>query len=158
MDELATLLGHERRLLEFLLFRLIEGKHLLAADEARFLAYAATEVEQAAERVQEAELRRSLLVARLAPELGVSEQVLTLGALARDSIEPYRTIFADHRRAILEFVTEIEEVTRQNRWLAARGARDVAQLLSMVTREPEVLLNGHASRPDPGPTRIRGPQ
>ena len=122
MDELARLLGHERRLLELLLFKLVEGRHLLTAGEARFLPYAAAEVERAMERLQEAELRRSVLVHRLAAELELPEEALTMGALARDSLEPYRTIFADHRKAFLALAAEIEDVTRQNRRLAERGA------------------------------------
>src|SRR5439155_10226820 len=108
MDELARLLSHERRLLELLLFKLVEGRHLLAAGEARFLPYAATEVERAMERVQEAELRRSMLVYDLAAEMDVPEEALTLSALARDSLEPFRTIFADHCLAFLELAAEIE--------------------------------------------------
>jgi hypothetical protein len=113
MDELARLLSVERRLLELLLFKLVEGRHLLAAGEARFLPYAVAEVERAMERVQEAELRRSMLVSDLARDLEIPEEQLTLSALARDSLEPYRTIFADHRLAFLEMAAEIEDVTRQ---------------------------------------------
>ncbi|MGH9009289.1 MAG: hypothetical protein ACRDYF_05500 [Acidimicrobiia bacterium] len=36
-DDLARLLSQERRLLELLLFKLVEGRHLLAAGEAGFL-------------------------------------------------------------------------------------------------------------------------
>jgi flagellar FlgN protein len=132
MDELARLLSVERRLLELLLFKLVEGRHLLAAGEARFLPYAAAEVERAMERVQEAELRRSILVSDLARDLEIPEEALTLSALARESLEPYRTIFSDHRLAFLELAAEIEDVTRQNRRLAERGAHDLEQLLAMV--------------------------
>jgi FlgN protein len=128
MDELARLVGHERRRLELLLFKLVEERHLLAAGEARFLPYAAAEVERAMERLQEAELRRSMLVHRLAAELELPEEALTMSALARDSLEPYRTIFSDHRKAFLEVAAEIEDVTCQNRRLAERGAHDVDQL------------------------------
>ena len=150
MDELARLLSVERRLLELLLFKLVEGRHLLAAGEARFLPYAAAEVERAMERVQEAELRRSMLVHDLAAEMEVPEAALTLSALARDSLEPYRTIFTDHRLAFLELAAEIEDVTRQNRRLAERGAHDVEQLLAMVGQAQapaELKLYG----PDNGP-------
>jgi hypothetical protein len=112
MDELSRVLSVERRLLEFLLFKLVEGRHLLAAREGRFLPYAAAEVQRAMERVQVAELRRSILMHDLAVELDVSEGALTLGALARDSIEPFRTIFADHHLAFLELAAEIDEVSR----------------------------------------------
>jgi hypothetical protein len=153
MDELARLLGHERRLLELLLFKLVEGKHLLAAGEARFLPYAAAEVERAMERLQEAELKRSMLVHRLAADLDLPEEALTMSALARDSLEPYRTIFADHRQAFLDLAAEIEDVTRQNRRLAERGSHDVAELMAMLGQPavgaPELRLYGPAagSRP-----------
>lgn len=163
MDELARLLSVERRLLELLLFKLVEGRHLLAAGEARFLPYAAAEVERAMERVQEAELRRSMLVAELAHELDVAEEQLTLSALARDSVEPFRTIFADHRLAFLELAAEIEDVTRQNRRLAERGAHDVEQLLTMVGQPQapadEFKLYGpdHGARPAaPAASRFDG--
>ena len=127
MDELARLLGRERRLLELLLFKLVEGRHLLAASEARFLPSAVTEVERATDRVQEAELWRSMLIHDLARDLDMPEEALTMSALAENSIEPFRTIFADHRRAFLDLAAEIEEVTRQNRCLA-----DVADGLATV--------------------------
>lgn len=149
MDELARLLGHERRLLELLLFKLVEGKHLLAAGEARFLPYAAAEVERAMEKLQEAELRRSMVVHQLAAELEVPEAALTMHALAKDSVEPYRTIFADHRQAFLELAAEIETVTAQNRRLAERGVHDVEQLMAMLGQpgpaNPELKLYGPAA-------------
>jgi len=133
MDELARLLSAERRLLELLLFKLVEGRHLLTAGEARFLPYAAAEIERATERVQEVELRRSMLVWDLTRCLGIPEESLTLSALARHSLEPYRTIFTDHRLAFLELTAEIEDVTRQTRRLAERGAHGVQQLLMNST-------------------------
>jgi hypothetical protein len=122
MDELARLLGHERRLLELLLFKLVEGKHLLAGGEARFLPYAAAEVERAMEKLQDAELRRSILVHRLAADLAVPGAVLTMTVLANDSAEPFRTIFADHGQAFLELAAEIETVTAQNHRVASLEA------------------------------------
>jgi len=132
MDELSRLLSVERRLLELLLFKLIEGRYLLEAGEARFLPHAAAEVERATQRVQEAELRRSIMVAELASDLEIPEESLTLSALSRVSGEPYRTIFTDHRLAFLELAAEIEDVTRQDRRLAERGVHDVEQLLSLA--------------------------
>ena len=132
MDELARLLSVECRLLERLLFKLVEERHLLAAAETRFLPYAAAEVQRAMERVQEVELRRSMMVADLTCDLEIAEESLTLSALARDSVEPYRTIFTDHLLTFLELAAEIEDVTRQNRHLAERGAHGVEQLLSLV--------------------------
>jgi hypothetical protein len=150
MDELARLLSVERRLLDLLLFKLVEGRHLLAAGEARFLPYAAAEVERAMERVQEAELRRSILVSDLARGLEIPEEALTLSALARESLEPYGTIFSDHGLAFLELAAEIEDVTRQNRRLAERGAHDLEQLLVMVGRPAGSVHELKLDGPDHG--------
>jgi len=162
MDELARLLGHERRLLELLLFKLVEGRHLLAAGEGRFLPFAAAEIERATERLQEVELRRSLLVHRLAGDLDLPEEALTMSALAQDRLEPYKTIFSDHRKAFLELAAEIEDVTRQTRRLAERGSHDPAPMIGRqavlrVTARlamPSLVdwLNEPVVRPVPAPT------
>jgi hypothetical protein len=55
-----------------------------------------------------------------------------MSALATDSLEPYRTIFSDHRTAFLDLAAEIEDVTGQNRRLAERGAHDVEPLMAML--------------------------
>ena len=132
MEELATLLRRERWLIGLLLFRLTETRHMLAARETRFLGWAVAETEQAVERVREAELFRATAVARLASELDVPEEELTLGALAEHSPEPFRQIFAEHRRAFLELTAEIHDVTQANRKLASRGISGLTDLLSLL--------------------------
>jgi len=109
MDELARLLTVECHLLELLLFKLVEHRHLLTARETRFLTLAAAEIDRANERVQMAELRRSLFLHDLGHELDLPADALTLGALTRKSPEPFGTIFGDHRRALAELAAEIEE-------------------------------------------------
>ncbi|HKY75376.1 MAG TPA: hypothetical protein VJS45_04505 [Acidimicrobiia bacterium] len=92
MDELARLLSVERYLLELLLFKLVERRHLLAAGETRFLSYAEAEVDRALERAQLAELRRSIFIHELGGELGV-----------------VGTILVEHRHALCELAAEIED-------------------------------------------------
>jgi hypothetical protein len=146
MDELAGLLSRERRLLEVLLFKLVTARHLLAAGESRFLVWAAAEVERATERVRDAEVMRASLVQQLARSMGLSEENLTLGSLAKESPEPYRSIFEDHRRAFFDLVAEVEEVTKANRQLAQRGMREVSEVLEKIDmsghRDGGVLLYG----------------
>jgi hypothetical protein len=132
MDELAGHLGRERRLLEVLLYKLVVVRQLLAAGEARFVAWAAAEVERAVERVREAELVRAALVARLAAELGVPTEELTLRALAEGAAAPWRAIFDDHRRAFLELVAEIEAVAGTNRKLAGQGLAGINDVIDMI--------------------------
>lgn len=134
MEELAALLRRERWLISVLLFRLTETRHMLAAQETRFLGWAVAEAEHAVDRVREAELLRATVVARLATEMGVAEEALTLSALAEHSPEPYRQIFAEHRQAFLDLIAEVQDATHANRKLASRGLRGLNDLLSMFDR------------------------
>lgn len=146
MDELAAVLRKERHLLEILLFKLVEARHLLAASEMRFLAWAADEVERAVERVRGAEIERGFIVEKIARELNLSAESLTLRALAEETPEPYRSVFTDHRTAFLELVAEIETVAQANRKLAGQGMRGIQEVLQMIdagrSSEPPVRLYG----------------
>ena len=159
MDELAGLLGRERRLLEVLLFKLVEAHHLLVAGEVRFLPWAAAEAERAVERVREAELLRATKVRQLAKELDVDEERLTLKALADESLEPYRTIFDDHRNAFLELVAEIESVTQENRRLTGQGLQGINEVINLLTEEHDdpVMRVGKMYGPDTTSKKPRRP-
>lgn len=164
MDELAGHLGRERRLLEVLLYKLVVVRQLLAAGEARFVAWAAAEVERAVERVREAELVRAALVARLAAEWGRPTEALSLRALAEGAAEPYRTVFDDHRRAFLELVAEIESVAGANRKLAGQGLAGINEVIELIhagqggTAGPGRIYGPDhqltAGRPQPAPLRV----
>ncbi|HVT77407.1 MAG TPA: flagellar export chaperone FlgN [Acidimicrobiales bacterium] len=142
MDELATVLRRERWLLSVLLFRLTEMRHLLAANDSRFLGWASAEVEDAVARVREAELIRNALVSRLAREMEMPEDDLTLSSLARVAPEPYRQIFSEHRTAFLELVNEVQSVSQTNRRLATKGIQGLNEVLSMLNEEPDVHMYG----------------
>lgn len=137
MDELATVLRRERWLLNVLLFRLTEMRHLLAANDSRFLGWASAEVEEAVARVREAELIRNTLVSRLAREMEMTEDDLTLASLAQGAPEPYRQIFSDHRVAFLDLVNEVQSVSQTNRRLATRGIQGLSDVLNMLSNEDD---------------------
>jgi hypothetical protein len=82
MDELERWLGHERQLLDRLLFKLVVGRELLATGELRFLGLATAEVQRAASQVQEADLVRAVQLSRLAGEWEVPVENLTLETLS----------------------------------------------------------------------------
>lgn len=107
MDELVAFLAGQRQLLEMLLFRLMEVRHLLAAGETRFLPWAATEVERAVHAVRERELARAALF------VGLGED-RRLASLADASPEPHRTVLCDHRAALRALLDEVGEVARAN--------------------------------------------
>ena len=145
MDELVGLLSRERLLLELLLFKLVELRQLLLAGEARFLAWGADEVDRATASVREAELRRAVVVARLADEQGLPVEALSLRVLAEASPEPWATIFADHRAAFLRLAAEIEDTLAATRRLAGAGSRAVAETLDRIGgagSDPPALADG----------------
>lgn len=137
MDELATVLRRERWLLNVLLFRLTEMRHLLAANDSRFLGWASAEVEEAVSRVREAELIRNTLVSRLAREMEMPEDDLTLSSLAQGAPEPYRQIFSDHRVAFLDLVNEVQSISQTNRRLATRGIQGLNEVLNMLSNDDD---------------------
>ena len=94
MEDLLGVLGRERQVLENLLFRLLEARSLLATHETRFLHLAAEDVEAAAERVREVELRRALL-----PSLG-GDEARAAARLAR--AKRFREDTREQRVAIAE--------------------------------------------------------
>jgi hypothetical protein len=146
MDELASLLGRERLLMEKLLFKLVELRQLLSTGEARFLPWAAEEVDRATARLREAELHRAVVVNKIAAAVGVDDCQLSLRALANTTPEPFGSIFADHRRAFLELTAEVSTALADCRAFAADGAAFVAKVLERVTVEPEPNLAGaHAA-------------
>jgi hypothetical protein len=123
MDELERWLGHERQLLDRLLFKLVVGRELLATGELRFLGLATAEVQRAASRVQEADLVRAVQLSRLAGEWEVPVENLTLETLSWATPEPYRTLFEDHLTGFLSLLVEIDGVAAQAGRMAAQGAR-----------------------------------
>lgn len=130
MDELVSLLGRERLLLEMLVFRLVELRGLLVAGEGRFLGWAAEEVERATRAVREIELQRALTVSRLADERRVAEEALSLAVLADEAPEPYRSLLAEQRRELRDLVSEVEDHVCATRRLARAGGGAIAETLA----------------------------
>jgi hypothetical protein len=154
MEELAGLLGRERLLLEVLLFKLVSLRQLLTVGEVRFLPWASEEVDRATAKVREAELRRTLAVDAIAEARRVDDPAatVTLRTLAEDSPEPWRTIFAEHRRAFLELARDIEDAMGACTRLADVGGGAVTATLERLTgsepaasRTPVAATSGPAA-------------
>ena len=102
VEELAEVLGTERGLLEALVFRLVEARSLLASGEARFLGWAASDIEAAGAAVRTIELRRATVVCALCGSDGA-----TIGALTSSAPEPWTTLLEDHRAALGRLAAEV---------------------------------------------------
>jgi hypothetical protein len=146
MEDLAGLLSRERLLLELLLFKLVTLRQLLTAGEVRFLPWASEEVDRATAKVREAELSRSVAVDVLAAQQRALDPTtaVTLRSLADASPEPWRTIFAEHRRAFLELARDIEEALAAAKRLASVGGAAVTSTLDRLTGSAP--SNGHVAQ------------
>lgn len=158
LRELTERLWTERHLLEFLLFKLVSARLILAADARRFVAPAMAEVEHVVEKIRLAELGRSLAVAQVAEEWGVAAEEVTLSYLATNAPEPYRSLFEDHRDAFLKLAAEIEEATLENRRLATAGLANIRENLGLLVAEPDETVtyapNGQRSAAPVAPRKL----
>ena len=119
LTDLADTLALERRLLEYLHFKLVAANLILTtSDAAPFVHLAIGEVEQVMRRVRQAESHRSRVVVGLARDWDVRVTDLSLEYIATRAPEPMRAAFADHRDGFMELVNDIERVTLENRRLA----------------------------------------
>lgn len=119
MERVGSILEREGDALEHLLFKLIETKLLLTADEARFLPRATREVERARARARELDLPRAATVAQLVAGA-------TLRDLATVATGPWPAILRDHHDVLTRLVDEIDVVAHQNACSARVGLEALA--------------------------------
>ena len=133
LETLADVLWAERHLVEYLLFKLVTAKLLLAAGERRFMQRAMDEVERVMERLQEVEVRREVALAPVAAAWGCPMDDLSLAKLVTTAPEPMATVFADLHESFLALTAEIEETSAANRRLASQALSEVQSTLETLT-------------------------
>ncbi len=147
--QLADTLWYERRLLEFLLFKLVSANLVLTSGDHRFVTPAVAEVERVMEAVRVAETDRGRVLEQCAHAMNTSPATLTLAYLAKHAPPALREDFAEHRTGFMELVNEIETLTRENRRLASVSLEDLRDTLGL----PENITYDAAGRR--GPTSQR---
>ena len=132
MQELTDVLDREQRLLEMVLFKLVEARHLVAADEARFLPWASSELERAVDRVREASLLRAVVAQRVATANGLPGHA-GLRDLVAAADEPYAAILREQADGLRRVTAEIRDEVSRAGTLAARQLRGIDAVLTTVT-------------------------
>ncbi len=132
LARLADTLWLERRLLEYLLFKLVEANLVLTADAAPFVELAIDEVEQVMGRVREAERHRREVIGEVAAVWGMAPDEVSLEYLAAAAPEPLRPGFREHRQGFMDLVDQIERVTLENRRLAALNLETIRATLGLL--------------------------
>jgi hypothetical protein len=124
MQDLSLVLWCERDLLETLQYKLEVEQLVLDCGRPHRLATAAREVETVVDRIRALEVLRALEVDVLAVELGLAPDP-PLHDLAAACAEPWRTIWQDHRRALITLTAEITAGTTRVHELLV-GTQDTA--------------------------------
>jgi len=102
VDELVDVLDRERHVLESLVFRLIEAQGLLTGGEARFLGWAASDIEAAAAALREIECRRATIIRDMS-----TGSAPTMAMLVRAADEPWSALLTDHHGALGQLTSEV---------------------------------------------------
>lgn len=136
LEALADTLWAERHVVEYLLFKLITAKLILAADERRFVTPALDEVERMVTALRSAEVRRASALATVARAWSVNVDALTLSELADRAPEPFGAVFRDHRDAFQSLASEIEATAQENRKLASSSLTHVQETIDALAGPP----------------------
>lgn len=155
LNDVSSVLWRERRLLELLVFKLDEEQLLLSCGRARWVSHASREVEIVLDELREAELLRAVQVEEAAQRLGLGS-FPGLASLAEAVPEPWQSIFACHREALLVLTREINDLSERNRHLLAEG-RDAARealgwLSSNGARGPQAAKAARPGQSASGPS------
>jgi hypothetical protein len=112
MEELATVLTHERRLLGELVYRLEALLYFATRDDMELLDRAASEATEVINAVRDADGARAAALAKVAQERRVSPADVTLRALAEDdpATNPMASLFAQLRVDFLSLTAKIEKI------------------------------------------------
>jgi hypothetical protein len=149
--EVSTMLWRERDALQLLLFKLIEEQLIVSSGRARWLPQANEEIEFALEQLRGTEVLRAAETDAIAEELGLPIPA-TLAQLEQAADEPWATLYGEHRRALLELIAEVDQVTAENRKLLIAGARAVRETLLSVSQTVQTYdSHGSATSATNGP-------
>jgi hypothetical protein len=133
LEELASRLWDERRIVTYLLYKLTVTKLLLAADDRRFVPDALEEVDRTVDLLRQGEARRDQAVRELAGIWQMAPDQLTLEALVHHAPAPHDHIFREHLSAFQELAGEIEAVARENRTLATSEIDHLSTTIQQLT-------------------------
>lgn len=155
LRELAETLWAERHVVEYLLFKMVSAKLVLAADQQRFVPAVLDEVEKVLVVLRDGEGHRERALDAVAAEWDVPRAVLTLDEVAARAPAPMDDVFRDHQRAFQELAEEIERTAVEARQLASSGLAQVQQTLDALAGTPSAATYNGTGRRDDAPSRAQ---
>jgi hypothetical protein len=105
-SDLASTLWQLRELLDTLLFKIVEERVLIAADQSGWLPKAHREVESALAETHALEVQRASQATALTGQLSLTSDA-TLTSIAAAAPQRWATIYVDHHAALSELLADI---------------------------------------------------
>lgn len=153
LSDLSAVLWHERELMELLLFKLDEEQLVLAAGKHEWLPRATREVEVVLAKISEAEMDRSVVVARVGQNLGLGTEP-SLRELAAKAPEPWGDLLLDHRKSFTELAGRIQGIAEANRDLVRSAKSAADQVIAALAEDDNVSTYARGGR-ESQPRRAR---
>ena len=104
---------------------------MLATGRTQWLIHATREIEDILTTIRETEVLRATAADVVAEALGLAPNP-SLAALAEVAPQPWPTILADHRDALVALAREIAEVSEENQELLTAGYRSARETLLSI--------------------------
>jgi hypothetical protein len=153
VEKLSFLLWRERELLEELLFRLEVEQMVLADGRSRWLARAASDVQELLEELRRVEVVRAARADEAAAELGMAPNP-SLRALADAVPDPWHSILTAHRDGLVILTTEISAMADTNRHLITVGYQSAREVLVHLDPTDTYTPEGVAVAAQSGPRLV----
>lgn len=155
LGQLVACVGNVVALSENLLWRLTVLKLVAAADEARFVARAATDVDAAASELASVEQARAELIARLSRESGVDPAELSLAVIAKSAPDGVSAALNAHRRKLSSLTADIAEASAQIRKHLGVSLRHLDAVLGEARGLPSTYTADGRSTTGPARPRLQ---
>jgi len=154
---LIKVLSVERNLLEYVLYRLVSAKLVLATNDQRYVMQSLVEVEDAVDRLRSVAFRRAELMGEMATRSNTSLLRLTLSVLADRAPTAERFMLMELQSDYIRLAHQIEQISSENRRLADLSLGPTTQLLKQLAGMPTgVIYDGDGAQTNgiPGPVQL----
>lgn len=157
LADLARILGLERNLLEYLLYKLVAARLLMAGTDPRYIIQSLVEVEDALDRVRGIAGKREAALTEIARAVGLERDQLTISRLAEMASPATRFVMYELKHEYVRLAHQIEQVSSDNKRLADLALSTTAEVLKNLAGSPAGVTydqRGSSHQAQPRPVRL----
>ncbi len=157
LADLARILGLERNLLEYLLYKLVAARLLMAGTDPRYIIQSLVEVEDALDRVRVIAGKREAALTEIARAVGLERDQLTISRLAEMASPATRFVMYELKHEYVRLAHQIEQVSSDNKRLADLALSTTAEVLKNLAGSPAGVTydqRGSSHQAQPRPVRL----